>query len=250
MEILRTLGFEDLKSSRLVCRLFSDIGIQFLEYNKIYLAPCPHAIEVLGQIAKRYTICRKARTFIYDDTLFQYEVNMTKLLGHQAMSVLEAKIHAEDEALSNPFAVTKYRQLLHSQEYTISYLQVYEALCTLLPLFPNLNCLHIVGEVESFPSYVASSHRNNCRPAIIPAPWPSCFITEAYKTPYSLEWDPRGVEHLFRALAASKSQIKVVKFGGYDNRYNIISPTQYHLPVLSKPCLKASIKIFSRTSLP
>ena len=235
MEILLRLGFEDLKEARLVCQFFSNIGIRFLDYNKIYLAPCPHAIKVLGQIAKRHTICRKARTFIYDDTLFQYKVNMKKLSAHQAISYLEEKIHTENEGPISSFATRKHHRLLHSQEYTILHLKVHEALCNLLPLFPNLNYLHIIGKVESFSSYVASSYRNSCGTTkVVPAPWPSCFIAEAYKTPYSLEWDHRGVEQLFRALAPSKGKIKVVKFGGFDNRDK--SPTQSYLPMSRGIC--------------
>ena len=223
-QVLSTLEVEDLRRARLVCQRFAHIGIRFLEYNMIYFAPCPYAIEALYRISKQYAICEKAHTLVYDDTLFIDYVNMRRLTRSELMFQANNNFPRQDDNRNRFKSLSNYRQALDAQEGTIDTCRVFNALATLLPFFPNLRCLHIIGTAWSFPSTVATSYRSDCYRSIFRiTPWPSCWTREITTDErYRGPWDNRGVEQVFRALTISKTQITAVKFGGFNDRTKVI----------------------------
>lgn len=72
IELLRWLPVSDLKSARLTCTRWSDIGATML-FRRIYFSPRKIEMEAFANITQHPLLRKGVRELIYDGRLFRHE---------------------------------------------------------------------------------------------------------------------------------------------------------------------------------
>ena len=235
IELLRWLPVSDLKSARLTCTRWSDIGATML-FRRIYFSPRKIEMEAFANITQHPLLRKGVRELIYDGRLFRHEC----LQGGEYIAAYDryrgvyGSDDEDDQVWRNwhnlldprdPESLAKglqgYACLFDEQEHILNSGHDYQSLLAGLERLPTLTTLRVQDDFyfgDWLPFYDDADDWYEEKTArdfvgvLPPSSWNPWRNTEA-AAPEGWAWDCRGVSNLFKAVSRHCSNIKGLFLG-------------------------------------